>query len=242
MSSMAATVPALWVRTGLCATPGTSVMSPPRLWRLTQARTAGKSSAATSRSLARGRMIVKMARSQPRCSGGMSSSSPMYCSRSTGIPAPSAMSWRRWSASWGMLPACFDTRSSSASAGEWPSARRIFSPPGFRDPGRAGRDDLVFSRLLSQGNPQQLQVATGAGQYLTEGLQPGSHGDAVCLNLALLLLGSLDPLTDQGCLVVTRGRERVERVALRLFRFPSRVCALCRSSLAWASSRRTSSS
>ena len=76
-----------------------------------------------------------------------------------------------------------------------------------------------FSRLLSQGNPQQLQIAAGAGQHLIEGLQPGGHDSAVSLDLALLLLGSLDPLTDQGCLVGTGGRERVERVALRLLRF-----------------------
>ena len=154
MSSMAATVPAWWVRTGLCATPGTSVMSPPRLWLLTQARTAGKSSAATSRSLAKGRMIVKMARSHPRCSGGMSSSSPMYCSRSTGILAPSAMTCRRWSASWGMLPACFDTRSSSAfSLGMAVRETHLLAGLGFVILGELAEMTLHIQPLAERGLP-----------------------------------------------------------------------------------------
>ena len=77
----------------------------------------------------------------------------------------------------------------------------------------------MFSRLLSEGNPQQLQITTGAGQHLIDGFQPGSHRGAVRLDIALLLLGSLDPLTDQDRLVGSGGRERVERVALCVFRF-----------------------
>jgi hypothetical protein len=76
-----------------------------------------------------------------------------------------------------------------------------------------------FSRLLSQGNPQQLQIATGAGQHLVVGLQPGGHGVAVPIDLALLLLGSLDPLTNQDRLVSTGGGERVERVSFGLLLF-----------------------
>ena len=52
----------------------------------------------------------------------------MYCSRSTGILAPSAMSRRRLSASGGMLPSCFDTRSNSCRSWTMASPRRVFSP------------------------------------------------------------------------------------------------------------------
>ena len=75
----------------------------------------------------------------------------------------------------------------------------------------------MFSCLLSEDDPQQLQIATGAGQHLTECFQPGSHGDAARLNTALLLLGSVDLLTDQARLVVTGSCERVERAALCVF-------------------------
>ena len=113
----------------------------------------------------------------------------MYCSRSTGILAPSAMSRRRWSASWGILPACFDTRSSSAFSWGMASPRRLFSPAWVSYSWESWPSILrMFSRLLSQGNPQQLQIAAGAGQHLVEDLQPGGHGGAARLDVALLLL------------------------------------------------------
>ena len=68
----------------------------------------------------------------------------------------------------------------------------------------------MFRCLLCEDDPEQLQIATGAGQHLTESFQPGSHGDAARLDTALLLLGSVDLLTDQACLVVTGSCERVD--------------------------------
>src|SRR5579863_2399916 len=215
---MAATVPALGACTGRSATPGTSVMSPPRLWLLTQARTAGKSSAVTSRSLARGRMIVKMARSHPAMLGRDVQQFPDVMETldrdpdTVGDEPPPLVGIAGDVAGLLRHPVkfCLQLRNGRRETHLLADLLLVIL-------GELAEIIGMFRCLLSEDDPQQLQIATGAGQHLTECFQPGSHGDAARLDTALLLLGSVDLLTDQACLVLTGSCERVERAALSVF-------------------------